>query len=101
MLTPRGQRWHHLRADDEELDKRHEVREWLDAVERKLFSRPAIIPRANYASQQHEIYMALGAFGTGALFVGEDTGQCWWRRAALPRHSSWRALRRGRRVRPD
>ncbi len=71
MLTPRGQRWHHLRIADEEVNQRHEVREWLDAVERALFAA-RYLPRANYASQQHEVYMALGAFGTGALFVGED-----------------------------
>ncbi len=71
MLTPRGQRWHHLRVADEELGRRDDVRAWLEAVERRLFaSRYA--PRANYASQQHEIYMSLGAFGTGAMFLGDD-----------------------------
>lgn len=71
MLTPRGQRWHHLRIADAAVNDRPEVRDWLDAVERALFSA-RYLPRANYASQQHEVYMALGAFGTGALFVGED-----------------------------
>jgi hypothetical protein len=71
MLTPRGQRWHHLRLADEEANRLPEVRAWLEAVEAALFAA-RYLPRANYASQQHEVYMALGAFGTAALFVGED-----------------------------
>ena len=45
------------------------VRAWLDQVEQALFAA-RYLPRANYASQQHEVYMSLGAFGTAALFVG-------------------------------
>jgi len=71
MLTPRMQRWHHLRASRPDLNDRPEVRAWFDRAEDILFSA-RYAPHSNYASQQHEVYNSLGAFGTGVLFVGED-----------------------------
>lgn len=71
MLTPRTQRWHRLRASDPGLNDRPEVRAWFDRAEDILFGS-RYSAHANYASQQHEVYMSLGAFGTGVLFVGDD-----------------------------
>ncbi len=73
MLTPRAQRWHRLRATDQVLNDADGVRDWFRQVEDILFAA-RYSPRANYASQQHETYMSLGAFGTGVLFVGEEVG---------------------------
>ncbi len=73
MLTPRAQRWHRLRASDQTLNDADGVRDWFRQVEDILFAA-RYSPRANYASQQHETYMSLGAFGTGVLFVGEEVG---------------------------
>ncbi len=73
MLTPRAQRWHRLRASDPALNDADGVRDWFRQVENILFAA-RYSPRANYASQQHETYMSLGAFGTGVLFVGEEVG---------------------------
>lgn len=74
MLTPRNQKWHRLRASDPALNADHSVKLYFEQAERVLFqSRYA--PRANYASQQHEVYIGLGAFGTGVMFVDfSDTG---------------------------
>jgi hypothetical protein len=74
MLTPRAQRWHHLRASDSALNALPEVRAWFDQTEEILFAK-RYASSANYASQQHEVYMSLGAFGTGVLFVGEDAAR--------------------------
>lgn len=71
MLTPRTQRWHRLRASDPALNDLPEVRAWFDRAENILFGA-RYAPHANYAAQQHEVYMSLGAFGTGVLFVGQD-----------------------------
>jgi hypothetical protein len=71
LLTPRGARWHTLRATNKELDTDYDVRLWFDLVEDMLFQQ-RYSPKANFASQMHEGYISLGAFGTGALFVGED-----------------------------
>lgn len=68
MLTPRSQTWHRLTPLDKALMRNRAVREWFDDVNDILF-RFRYAPNANYASQQHEIYMTLGAFGTGCLLV--------------------------------
>jgi hypothetical protein len=74
MLTPRTQKWHRLKASDPTLGRDHEVKLWFEAATDALF-RQRYSPKANYASQQHEVYMGLGAFGTGIMFVdSHDNG---------------------------
>lgn len=73
MLTPRGGIWHRLRASDDELNQIAEVQEYFDEVNKIMFAR-RYAPISNFASQQHEAYMSLGAFGTGVLSVMEDEG---------------------------
>jgi hypothetical protein len=64
MLTPRNARWHKLRPIDEALRENHEVEVYLDEVTRILFAN-RYAPKANFASQASELYLDLGAFGTG------------------------------------
>jgi hypothetical protein len=68
MLTPRNSTWHRLEPSDPTLKRNRSVRMWYDSVNEALF-KYRYAPRANYASQQHEAYISLGAFGTGAIFV--------------------------------
>ncbi|MBG06180.1 MAG: phage head-tail adapter protein [Rhodospirillaceae bacterium] len=49
------------------------VRRYFETVEDALFSH-RYSTKANFASQQFEAYLSLGAFGTGALFVNEVPG---------------------------
>jgi hypothetical protein len=70
LLTPRGARWHTLRPTHPALAKDDDVRLYFDQVEDILFQL-RYAPTANFASQMHEGYMSLGAFGTGALFLDE------------------------------
>ena len=70
MLTPRAQRWHQLRASDPALNALPEVRAWFDQAEEIVFAK-RYAPSANYASQQHEVYMSLGAFGMGVNMLRE------------------------------
>ena len=74
MLTPRTQRWHKLRVQNEKLNEDYAVREYLDQVTSILFDA-RYAPAANFASQANEAYMSLGAFGTGALFVDDLLGK--------------------------
>lgn len=74
LLTPRTQRWHRLKSPDEELNEDAEVKRYFEEVNNILFSA-RYSPRANYASQQHEIYVGLGALGTGCLFIDDMIGQ--------------------------
>lgn len=68
MLTPRNSRWHTLQSLDPVLRRNRSARIYFDQVTDALF-RYRYSPRAGYASQQFEVYTALGAFGTGSLFV--------------------------------
>jgi len=68
MLTPRNQRWHRLTPSDPYLNKDRETRLWFEEATRILFKH-RYAPKANYASQQHEAYMGLGAFGTAAILI--------------------------------
>lgn len=74
ILTPRQQMWHHIKATDAYLMKDYQTKLWFEEANKLLFQY-RYGPKANYASQQHEIYMSLGAFGTGCLFVDELADQ--------------------------
>lgn len=73
ILTPRTQTWHKLKASDPALRKNSEVQRYLSEVNRVLFAA-RYSPKANFASQQSEVYLSLGAFGTGALYIDEVIG---------------------------
>lgn len=68
ILTPRQQTWHSLRPVDPYLLKDRQTQLWFEEANNMLF-RYRYGPKANYASQQHEVYMSIGAFGTGAMFI--------------------------------
>lgn len=73
MLTPRAQKWHQLRATNQDVQKDHSVKLWMDEVNALLF-RYRYQPRANFASQKNEDYRQLGAFGTSSVFIDELDG---------------------------
>lgn len=73
MLTPRQSKWHNLRATDEALNKDFQVRAWFDEVNRIMFSA-RYSPKANFAGQNAERWVSMGAFGTGSLFVDYRPG---------------------------
>ena len=68
MLTPRSSTWHYLQPADRTLLRNREARLWYEDLNRVLFEY-RYAPNANFASQKHEDYMALGAFGTGCIFI--------------------------------
>lgn len=74
MLTPRTQRWHKLSIQDENLNNDPAVRAYLDEVTQRLFNA-RYAPNANFASQANEVYISLGAFGTGGMFIDESVGR--------------------------
>ena len=73
ILTPRTQTWHKLKPSDQALKKNTEVVLYLSEVNRRLFGA-RYSPKANFASQQSEVYISLGSFGTGALYIDEVMG---------------------------
>lgn len=83
MLTPRTQTWHKLRPLNAELAEDPNVMLWCDEVTRILFS-VRYSPRANFASQAHECYMDVGAFGSTAMFVEDVVGPGLIRYKSIP-----------------
>lgn len=73
LLTPRTQLWHGLKASSAALNQLPEVKAWFEAVVAQLFQF-RYQASANFASQQQEVYLSLGAFGTAVLSVEEASG---------------------------
>lgn len=82
LLTPRARSWHRLEATPPPRNEIPQVRTLFSQVNALLFAQREG-PHANYASQQHEVYLSLGAFGTGCLFVDHIPG-CGLRYRAIP-----------------
>lgn len=74
LLSPRNQVWSRLAVSDHRLQDDIEVQRYLDEVNKLLF-RVRYRPQSNLASQLAESYLNLGAFGTQALYVGDDLGR--------------------------
>lgn len=72
MLTPRTQRWHRLTGKPGMKLSRDAIM-WLEYATDKMFEF-RLRPGAAFASQIHEVYTSLGAYGTGPFFVGEIPG---------------------------
>lgn len=73
LLTPRTQRWHKVTVLDDGLAADHEVKRYLETVNEILW-RARYSPKANFAGQQSEAYMSIGAFGNGVVFVDDVVG---------------------------
>lgn len=74
MITPRTQRWHKLAPQTPELADDVDVMAWCDEVTDILFAA-RYAPQANFASQVHEAYWSIGAYGTGGIFVDDSLGR--------------------------
>lgn len=73
LLIPSTQQWHGIGLDDEEIDRSRDVRAYSEALTRTLF-KARYRTDANFASQMTEVFMSLGAFGTGVMFTDEWPG---------------------------
>lgn len=73
LVTPSGQYYHRLDPEDENLMEDQEVRLWLDDFNKTLF-RMRYKPQANFASQAHECFISLMAFGTDVMFTDDVPG---------------------------
>ena len=74
LLTPRQGKWHSLQTEDMSLRNNREVQEWFEEVSRRLFAK-RYAPKANFQGQMNEVYMSLGSFGTGAIYIDYEEGQ--------------------------
>lgn len=69
MLTNPTNIFFGLTTGNSQLDKNDEVRKWLQECVRRMHQ---ILNNSNFQTEIHEVYLDLGSFGTGALFIDED-----------------------------
>lgn len=74
LLTPRNSTWHRIVASEPQLNKDRTVKLWFEEVNRLLF-KYRYAPKANFASQNQQNYLSLGAFGTGCVFTDQLRGE--------------------------
>jgi hypothetical protein len=74
LVVPRGQLWHGLTPDDDELLDDHEAMLWYEKVRNYLF-KLRYGTNSNFAPQINEVFSSMGAFGTGVMVTEEVPGQ--------------------------
>jgi hypothetical protein len=67
-LTSSSVSWFSIRIRGLELDKEHAITQYLEQCASIMHDE---IRQSNFSAQAHELYADLGAFGVGALFLGE------------------------------
>lgn len=88
LLTPKNMKWHGLTASNEYVMKDRATKLWFEDTTHKLF-KYRYSAMANFSAQNYSNWKAIGAFGTGGVFVDAiDTrfsnGQRGLRYKALP-----------------
>lgn len=73
LITPATQVYHGLAPEDDRLLEDRNVKMYCEDVTRMLF-RSRYKPRANFASQIHESWVSLMAFGTQGMFTDDVMG---------------------------
>lgn len=68
-MTSPARPWFRLGLQDEALESRAAVRDWLDEVQQRMYS---LLHRSNFYNAVHHVYGELGAFGTGFMFELPD-----------------------------
>lgn len=70
LATPKGQKWHGLIPSDPSLRTKRRVREYFDSLTDLLF-KYRYHPRARFGVSTNEMYMSMGVYGNGPIFIGE------------------------------
>jgi len=73
LITPSTMFWHGLGSMDEALNEDLGIKQYLEVITKILF-KMRYRPAANFASQAHECYVSLMAFGNDALFTDDVLG---------------------------
>jgi hypothetical protein len=74
LATPQSNTWHRLVPADKTLKRNRTVRLFFDELNERLFSlryRPA----ANFVGNSQQVYLGLGVYGNGCLFVDQPENE--------------------------
>lgn len=67
-LTPDGLRWFTLKFRNADLNADIQVQQWLEKASQVMWEG---LTQSNFSSEVNELYLDLGAFGTGAMLILE------------------------------
>jgi hypothetical protein len=70
MATSPASRWFSLRVTDDDLNEVEEVKLYLAEVEKRMWAA-MYAPGTNFATALHELYLDMGGFGTGVMYIGQ------------------------------
>jgi hypothetical protein len=68
LLTNASVPWYAITTENDDLMDNQDVKRYIDIVKQTFDS---VLNKSNFYNQIHEVYLDLGSFGTGLLFVGE------------------------------
>jgi len=68
-LTPPGKKWFALEAENNDLQKIPEVRDWFSRVSDRMSRK---INQSNFQAEIHELYLQIASFGTTCLYLEQD-----------------------------
>ena len=71
FLSGEGEPWFVLETEDQRLNEDYAVRAWLEDTGRRMMS-VFNDPSRGYHTCQRQVYLQIGAFGTGPKYIGED-----------------------------
>ncbi len=67
-LTSSAVPWFHLKTRREDINQIKRVQDWLEDTEQRMY---LAYRQSNLYAETVEVYLDLGAFGTGCMFIGE------------------------------
>ena len=74
LVSPQGSLWHLLKVVDRTLKRNRQVRLFFDALSESLFNY-RYRPIANFVGNSQQVYLGLGAYGNGVLYVDRPDKQ--------------------------
>lgn len=83
LMTPESQRWHKLTADNADLMKSYQVRQYFDTLNDTLF-KMRYAPRAGFGNAVGEMYKSIGIYGMGPISI------TWRKPSAMDRRGGFR-----------
>lgn len=66
FITNPSSRWFEFLSKSYDINRNYDAIAWFEAVSDRVYSYKRL-PKAQWASSMHELYMELGAFGTGVM----------------------------------
>ena len=74
LVTPKGSPWHLLKVTDKTLQRNRQVRQFFDDLNEKLYDY-RYRPVANFVNNVQQVYLGLGVYGNGVLYIDRPDKQ--------------------------